>query len=133
MKCLARYPQLTPVTRRAFCLSPGLQVQRAGRWLFGSKQRASGPWLGTLPISSPWGPAWGADKTTRSCLLFAWRKAAKGFSKTIRPPVTESVPSLPSGTPAFLPQPQQTQRAASIPKLGVRGPGGPSESPGRWL
>lgn len=41
------------------------------------------------------GPARGADKTTRNCLLFAWRKAANGFSKTICPPVGDFVPSLP--------------------------------------
>lgn len=38
---------------------------------------------GGFASSKSRGPAWGADKTTRSCLSFARRKAAKGFSKTI--------------------------------------------------
>lgn len=65
------------------------------------------------------GTGGGADKTSRSCLLFSWRKAAKGFSKTICPLVGDFVSSLPLGTSAFQPPaPANSESRISPPTTG---------------
>lgn len=126
---LAREPQLTPVTRRAFCLGPGLQVQRRGEGRLGTSIEPAGLGKG-LRQAPVQGAGRGADKTSRSCLLFAWRKAAKGFSKTIYPLVGDSIPSLPW---ARLPSCLGPARTGLAPRAQVLCSGGSSELPGRRL
>lgn len=131
MRRLAGDPQLTPVTRRAFCLGPRASGSEMWRRLFRNEHGASRPWQGALPSPSPGG--WQGSGSVRTKLFIVCReKACQGLFKNNPSSSVGLCPLPPLGTSDLLPWPQQMRRAG-LAQPEVLGPRGSSELPGQFL